>query len=76
MFEQTQQKRHLKDIPFILEAFMVYFFFVGNCPMLTTDDYIDWKPCTKILETSCPNSSFVSNEVYKCKSLSLSLSLF
>ena len=41
--------------------------------MLTTDDYIDWKPCTKILETSCPNSSFVSNEVYKCKSLSLSV---
>ncbi|XP_078336204.1 uncharacterized protein LOC111133377 isoform X3 [Crassostrea virginica] len=36
----------------------------GNCPMFTSDGYLDWKPCN-ISEAFCPNSSYFSNEVYK-----------
>ncbi|XP_078336214.1 uncharacterized protein LOC144626346 isoform X2 [Crassostrea virginica] len=36
----------------------------GNCPMYTSDGYLDWKPCN-ISDLSCPKSSYVSNEVYK-----------
>lgn len=35
----------------------------GNCPFLTAEGYLHWDSCNK---TGCPNSSFVSNEVYKC----------
>lgn len=36
----------------------------GNCPVFTSDGFLDWKPCN-ISEASCPKSSYVSNEVYK-----------
>lgn len=42
------------------------FFLLDNCPIFTHDGFIDWKPCDKS-KPPCPNSSFVSNEVYKCK---------
>ena len=56
----------------IYERIPVYhvFYFTGNCPMYTSDGYLDWKPCN-ISDLSCPNSSYVSNEVYKCKYLSV-----
>lgn len=55
-----------------------YFFFIGlhnnfkncsttgNCPIFTSKGFIDWKPCDMSMST-CPNTSYVSDEVYKCK---------
>ena len=45
-------------------------YFVGFCPIFTSDGYLDWKQCNNS-EPSCPNRSYVSNEVYKCKNLSV-----
>lgn len=36
----------------------------GNCPIFSSKRFIDWKPCNISMST-CPNSSFISNEVYK-----------
>lgn len=41
-------------------------FTTGNCPIFSTKGFIDWKPCDMSMST-CPNSSYVSDEVYKCK---------
>lgn len=38
----------------------------GNCPIFTSKGFIDWKPCNMSL-SSCPNTSYVSDDVYKCK---------
>lgn len=34
----------------------------GYCPLFTDEGYLHWMPCNG---TSCPNSSYRSNEVYK-----------
>nr|XP_022336402.1 uncharacterized protein LOC111132832 [Crassostrea virginica] len=34
----------------------------GNCPFFTKEGYLHWDPCN---ETGCPNSSFVSDQVYQ-----------
>ena len=44
---------------------VLIFYFVGNCPVFTSDGFLDWKECNS--SASCPNNSFVSNEVYQCK---------
>ncbi|XP_061196694.1 uncharacterized protein LOC133204970 [Saccostrea echinata] len=36
----------------------------GQCPIFTNDGFIDWQSCNTTIPT-CPNSSYVSNEVYK-----------
>ncbi|XP_065934335.1 uncharacterized protein [Magallana gigas] len=36
----------------------------GNCPIFTRRGFIDWKPCNISLST-CPNTSYVSDDVYK-----------
>nr|XP_022338667.1 uncharacterized protein LOC111134133 isoform X1 [Crassostrea virginica] len=36
----------------------------GNCPFFTSGGYFDWKSCNSSAP-SCPNSSYVTNEVYK-----------
>lgn len=40
--------------------------FTGFCPIFTNKGFIDWKPCNISIPT-CPNISYVSDEVYKCK---------
>lgn len=37
----------------------------GNCPIFSSKGFIDWKPCNISMST-CPNTSYVSDEVYKC----------
>lgn len=39
--------------------------FIGFCPIFTDEGYLHWSSCNG---TSCPNSSYRSDEVYKCKS--------
>nr|XP_022336398.1 uncharacterized protein LOC111132830 [Crassostrea virginica] len=34
----------------------------GNCPFFTKEGYVHWDPCN---DTGCPNSSFVSDQVYQ-----------
>nr|XP_022344810.1 uncharacterized protein LOC111137587 isoform X2 [Crassostrea virginica] len=36
----------------------------GNCPIFTSDGFIDWKPCHTSI-SKCPNTSYVSDKVYK-----------
>ncbi|XP_048752248.2 uncharacterized protein LOC125663875 [Ostrea edulis] len=36
----------------------------GHCPIFTDDGYIDWKQCNTSMST-CPNSTYISDEVYK-----------
>ncbi|XP_048752250.2 uncharacterized protein LOC130046343 [Ostrea edulis] len=36
----------------------------GQCPIFTDDGYIDWKQCNTSMPT-CPNSTYISDEVYK-----------
>lgn len=61
------QTTKLINISLFFEATkLLIFHSVGNCPVFTSDGFLDWKPCN-ISEASCPNSSYVSNEVYKCK---------
>lgn len=36
----------------------------GFCPIFSRKGFIDWKSCN-ISAPTCPNSSYVSNEVYK-----------
>ncbi|XP_062614756.1 uncharacterized protein LOC134281862 [Saccostrea cucullata] len=36
----------------------------GQCPIFTADGYIDWQSCNTT-DPTCPNSTYVSNEVYK-----------
>nr|XP_022338666.1 uncharacterized protein LOC111134132 isoform X4 [Crassostrea virginica] len=36
----------------------------GNCPIITSDGYLDWRACDSS-DSSCPNHSYVSDEVYK-----------
>eukprot|EP00105_Crassostrea_gigas_P004985 XP_011418407.1 PREDICTED: uncharacterized protein LOC105321698 [Crassostrea gigas] len=36
----------------------------GNCPIFSSKGFIDWKPCN-ISTSTCPNTTYVSNEVYK-----------
>ena len=65
------KQRKLSNIFSISWATKILMFYcAGNCPVFTSDGFLDWKPCN-ISEASCPNSSYVSNEVYKCKTFSV-----
>lgn len=61
-------KRHFTyDVKTVLNIFCnIYFIPLDNCPIFNEDGFIDWKPCDKT-KPPCPNSSFVSDEVYNCK---------
>lgn len=37
----------------------------GYCPIITRHNYLHWAHCNT---TGCPNDTFKSDEVYKCKS--------
>lgn len=54
------------DRSHIYIIYIIYYIFLGNCPIFNEDGFIDWKPCDKT-KPPCPNSSFVSEEVYNCK---------
>ncbi|XP_062614089.1 uncharacterized protein LOC134275811 [Saccostrea cucullata] len=36
----------------------------GYCPLVTQSNFLDWNPCN-LTNPGCPNTSFISNEVYK-----------
>lgn len=42
------------------------FIITGYCPIFTNKGFVDWKACNFSIPT-CPNRSYFSNEVYKCK---------
>lgn len=44
----------------------VFFFFKGNCPIVTEKGFLHWDPCNESLP-GCPDNHYLSNEVYKCK---------
>lgn len=78
-YSNPVQFRTLKSKSYSKENSLWYFYdiwqefnSVGNCLMFTTDGYFDWKPCN-ITEKSCPNTAYISNEIYKCKTFILSV---
>ena len=68
LYYRPAVRKKLSYLETNLDLLLIFglFSFLGNCPIVTEKGYLDWKPCNVSIN-GCPDTHFVSNEVYQCK---------